>query len=405
MLDYINRVYAIEWQRVSDASTALWIYSKDQSTNNMYTPRLSPIIQEGLVDEIDTVYDPQDDHLYVGYHSDQGFDMIGAIFYLLSRYEEYGHYIPDEHGRFPYTASDAFRKGYIERPLVDLWLTQWVKSWNEAYPSSPISKRTSYEWIPTIDIDLAYAYVHKGWKTYAGIAKDIAKLDFTNLAKRISAICNHDLDPYNSYSWLSQIHKSAQTSAVYFFQLGDYGGYDESLGHNHPALIQLIQKTAQSSSIGIHPSYVSHDALSVLLHEKNQLSQIIDHDVYRSRQHYLRLSIPNTYGALLEVGITEDYTMGYAEHIGFRAGTSHSFLWYDIEQERISSLCVFPFSIMDVSLQKYMNLSIDEAKERIDHIKHTLHTVNGVLCTIWHNSSFGFPQWQGWDQVYQHLAS
>lgn len=50
------------------------------------------------------------------------FDLFGAAFYLLSRYEEYlPGAIFDPMGRFDPAASWAYRHGCLERPLLDEW--------------------------------------------------------------------------------------------------------------------------------------------------------------------------------------------------------------------------------------------------------------------------------------------
>jgi hypothetical protein len=44
---------------------------------------------------------------------DLPFDPLAATFYLVSRYEEYLPFIPDEHGRFPAKQSFAFSNGFL----------------------------------------------------------------------------------------------------------------------------------------------------------------------------------------------------------------------------------------------------------------------------------------------------
>jgi hypothetical protein len=53
------------------------------------------------------------------------FDIFAAIFYLLSRYEEYLPHPLDEYGRFAHTHSLAFREGFLHQPLINSWLQTW----------------------------------------------------------------------------------------------------------------------------------------------------------------------------------------------------------------------------------------------------------------------------------------
>jgi Family of unknown function (DUF7033) len=56
---------------------------------------------------------------------DYDFDILAAIFYLISRYEEYLEHKKDEYGRYTHTGSLAFREGFLDEPLVNNWLLQW----------------------------------------------------------------------------------------------------------------------------------------------------------------------------------------------------------------------------------------------------------------------------------------
>src|SRR5690606_831 len=50
------------------------------------------------------------------------FDLFSSLFFFITRYEEYYPYTPDKHGRFPPGSALLFRKGWMERPLVDEWI-------------------------------------------------------------------------------------------------------------------------------------------------------------------------------------------------------------------------------------------------------------------------------------------
>ena len=50
------------------------------------------------------------------------YDILGLVYWMLSRQEEVGVTALDRHGRFPATSSHAYRHGYLDRPVVDEWL-------------------------------------------------------------------------------------------------------------------------------------------------------------------------------------------------------------------------------------------------------------------------------------------
>ncbi|MBK6903035.1 MAG: polysaccharide deacetylase family protein [Saprospirales bacterium] len=122
--------------------------------------------------------------------------------------------------------------------------------------------------------------------------------------------------------------------------------------------------------------------------EKERLEGICGQQIRKSRQHFLRLRLPESFRALLEADLTEDYSMGYADAIGFRAGTSVPFRWYDLAGENATGLLVVPFQVMDITLKKYMGLSPEEATKRMLDLVNVVRRTGGTFCCIWHNSSF-----------------
>src|ERR1700733_15411270 len=62
------------------------------------------------------------------------FDIFAAIFFLVSRYEEYLLFQPDKYGRFPHEASLAFREKFLDFPLINYWLDDFKKSLGRKFP-------------------------------------------------------------------------------------------------------------------------------------------------------------------------------------------------------------------------------------------------------------------------------
>ena len=124
----------------------------------------------------------------------------------------------------------------------------------------------------------------------------------------------------------------------------------------------------------------------------------------RSRQHYLRFSLPETYQQLIDLEIEEDYSMGYASHVGFRASTCTPFYFYDLDFEIQTPLKIFPFVLMDTTLNDYMKLTPKQSLGRIKDLYMEVKKVNGTLITLFHNESIsGYMRWNGWQRVYQTM--
>ena len=125
---------------------------------------------------------------------------------------------------------------------------------------------------------------------------------------------------------------------------------------------KLIQRISKEYEIGIHPSFAGfvHGCHGKVIKEKERLEKIVEKKITKSRQHYLNLKFPKTYQNLIKAGITEDYTMGFADQIGFRAGTCTPYYFYDLENETKTDLLIVPFQVMDGTLLHYLKLSPDE---------------------------------------------
>ena len=123
-----------------------------------------------------------------------------------------------------------------------------------------------------------------------------------------------------------------------------------------------------------------------------------------SRQHYIKLKMPDTYRLLINNHITADYSMGYGSHLGFRAGTGNSFLWYDLQKEIVAQLRIYPFCFMDTTAHHDAKLSSSEALEKLDAMSKILERTGSTMITIFHNFSLGTSnEWKGWRQIYEHF--
>jgi hypothetical protein len=198
------------------------------------------------------------------------------------------------------------------------------------------------------------------------------------------------------------MHKGVKQPPIFFWLLGDYAKYDDNIDVKNIEFQQLIKNISEKYAVGVHPSYRSNQAIYFIKEEKARLEKMIGMSVSKSRQHFLKLRFPETYRRLLEVGITDDYSMGYADDIGFRAGTAMPFPWYDIENESITHLIIHSFQVMDVTLKDYLKLTPDEAINNIHQIKEVIKAVGGTFTTLWHNPSVSNEgEWENWRKVYE----
>lgn len=336
-------------------------------------------------------------------NSDIPFDLFAASFYLVSRYEEYLPFSADQHGRFEANQSLAGKNGFLYDPVVDQWICKLSGLLKSRFPGIETCTR-EFKYISTIDIDNAYAYLYKGTvRTIGAAMRDLLKLDFNENIKRFQAITG-EKDPFDTYGYLDALHKQYGIQPLWFFLVGNYNTYDKNLPLDNEAFQELIKEISDVAEIGIHPSYESNKDFDQLKKEFDYLSGISSKPIIRSRQHFLRLLFTETYQNLLKLGIKEDYTLGYATDVGFRAGTCTPFNFYDLYNEKETGLKIYPFQVMDVTLNQYLKLNVDEAVEKIESIIQKVKEVNGTFVSLWHNESLSdHGYWKGWEPVYKRM--
>lgn len=332
------------------------------------------------------------------------FDLLSWIFYLVSRYEEYLPFEADHWGRFSASSSVAAQYHFLEQPIINEWVWDWAQHLQRFYPALPFNPKP-YIFTPSYDIDHAFAFAFKPWwRQTAAWARNIWQKDQESLQLRRLTRQNTMDDPYYVYSYIHQLAQQYQHQPLFFWLLGDYGPHDKNLPAHLPIMKKLIQEQQYYGLTGIHPSFASNGSLKQLNKEVHQLQNILQQPIRHSRQHYLRLHLPSTYQRLLQLGIQQDYSMGYARALGFRASMATPFTWYDLEQEQATTLTIYPFAVMDVTLNTYLQLDQEQAMAAILPLIQSSKAVHGHFIPVWHNSSLCEAwQWKGWRRVYEYL--
>ncbi len=332
------------------------------------------------------------------------FDPFAAGFYLVTRYEEYESRYIDKHGRFIPYQGIAWKENFLDKPVVDIWAMKLKEILLHSFPLLESGERT-FRFLPTIDIDSAYAYRQKGlWRTAGGYLRSVSKGDLHEVKERYRVNKGSWKDPFDTYGYLSSLHRKFGLSTLFFILLGNYGSNDKNLSHKNQTFRDLIAGLARGNKIGIHPSYVSHDHPGRLRIEISRLASILNREVTASRSHFLRITMPDTFRNLIASGIQEDYTMGYAQEPGFRAGTCTPYLFYDLYKDQVTALRIYPFAVMDGTFMDYRKLAPWQATEAIRAILAEVKAVNGTFISVWHNESLSDQKrWKGWRTVYEEM--
>ena len=332
------------------------------------------------------------------------FDAFSAIFFLVSRYEEYLPFVKDIHGRFTARLSLSNQLGILEKPMVNIWVLEIKKIIGERYPHFVFPKK-KFRFVPTYDIDSAWAYRQKGlFRSLGGYYLALQSFNFSEVRLRTRVLLGKEKDPFDTYDLQMSYTQKYHLYPIYFILFGYYGTFDKNINPRNRKFRLLVKWLADYAEIGIHPSYQTMDNPEFLKEELFQLEDLLKKDITRSRQHFLRFSLPETYENLIENDITDDYSMGYAALPGFRAGICDTYRFYDLTLDVETKLRIHPFAVMDGTLKDYMKLTPADAIAKIRQLVDEVRKVNGTFISLWHNESLSDKKrWRGWRAVYENL--
>jgi hypothetical protein len=320
-------------------------------------------------------------------------DLVASAYFLLSRYEEALHRdLRDEHGRFPGHASLPHRAGFIDRPVVD----EYGKLIRSRLNDNGVRMQ---EFVPFIrkvnlthDVDVPFT-----GRTWLSVARKILSGDNPPATLR-GKYAPLTANPYYTFPWLLEEDRRLQRTigsdrcrSLLFFRAGGRTKQDrpyyDLYGKDLRALHALCKE--YEAAVGLHCSYQGGKEPHLLLSEKKRLAEAFGVEITENRHHYLTSREPEDMEYLRIAGITDDYTMGYADVAGFRLGTSLPVRYINPATRRLSSLILHPLTVMDSTLNevRYMNLTADRAEEYCMRLINHTRNVNGELTLLWHNTS------------------
>lgn len=380
-------------------------YSDEKSTSPSCVPH--GLLSEHNIKKVATDIEPwEDTHCFFRTDGDLlPFDIFAASFYLVARYEEYLPYQADDHNRFPASASLLVRHKLIQEPLVNIWALKLKSIVYSAFPNLHFAPR-KFEYLSTIDIDQAWKFKYKGaLRSVLGTFRDLKEGKWENLKERWPVLLGLKKDPFRqAFDWHYDREQRYALEPIYFILIGDYGQYDKNTDYKNRRFQQLIKSLDHDEMLGIHPSYQSNFDDDTVKIEVDRLRASLNRQITRSRQHFLMHTMPETYRTLLASGITEDHTMGYSTHLGFRAGIAAPFYWFDLEKNETTDLKLIPFCAMDITPLYYRGESPNEAINTLEQLLLKVNNVGGLFVSLWHNESFSETErWKGWSRVYDAM--
>jgi hypothetical protein len=144
---------------------------------------------------------------------------------------------------------------------------------------------------------------------------------------------------------------------------------------------------------GVHPSYETFLSPDRLLQEVQVLREALGEKPLGGRQHFLRWC-PDTWLHWESCALAYDSTVGYADQIGFRAGTCIPYRPWLFSLNREANLIEIPLTVMDKTLTHYMGMTAQGSLEAILRCVARCRSVGGVFTLLWHSSTLIDPLYE-----------
>lgn len=381
-------------------------YSQTDFSSGLFLKSNELLFQKNIFDQEIEVVEFRQISLFFPASEDSflPFDPFACAFYLVTRYEEYLSESTDEHERFTDSENILVRLGIHQKPVVDM-MAYWIAEKISGKFQEFNIRQRRFRFITSIDIDNAWAFKNKSLLVSLGaILKAVFHGRWNELKQRIVVFLRFQNDPYDTYKYILDTYKGLLNHILFFILIGDRDRYDKNISFRNKNFRQLIQHLSAVCEVGIHPSYASNYKPWLFETEKERLEDIMLRPVTKSRQHFLKLKMPQTYQKLQNAGIADDYTMGFASMVGFRTGTCTAFNFFDLSRNQRTELMIHPFQTMDVTLKNYLKMNPEQAWLQIEKLMLEVKNVNGTFVSLWHNESLkDSGQWLGWRKVFEQI--
>jgi len=313
------------------------------------------------------------------------FDISLNVFLLLSGIQEWIINEKDQHLRFQYKNSVQCKFDFANVPVVNAYFDILYKQCLQKGLSVTKKNNSASKIIITHDID----QLNTGWaediKYY--LTKQFSILNiFKTLYKKF--ITGKD-SLYIACEKMLEYEKEFSIKSIYFF-IPDKSKYnaDYKLGSIQ---VQRIIKTIKNndSKIGIHPGLWTFDNLEKLTSQKTFLEEKLQTKVIDSRQHFLQIDVSKTFDILIQNGISLDYSLGFAEHTGFRNSFSQPFYPFDFKTSKAYEIISIPLYLMDATLAKYYHGNLEEHyKNELSYMKIITENFDNEFSVVFHNTAF-----------------
>ena len=282
------------------------------------------------------------------------FDIFAASFFLLCRYEECMPFLKTNSGCFDPSQSISMKFDFLELPIIDLWVSKFQEQLASNFPE--ILEKEDYKPSKKIllEVPIAFRYSNRSLLENLGdIFSALWKLNLNQLIIHILVLIKLRNDPFETYyQWKDWFNKSS-IKPIVFFLFARSSSYQTTTSIFNLRFRKIIKKTGDFFSLGLLTSVKAQiDSKKQIIREKNDFQKLTNRTIFDVRLSNGIFNLRKDYEMLSENEFKNDYSMGYSDRIGFRAGTATPYYFYDVSREFQLSIKLTPIFATEQSLKQ-----------------------------------------------------
>lgn len=287
--------------------------------------------------------------------------------------------VRDGHGRIASMMTALGRQGLQLRPVVDEYAALLVGLLGFSLPEPGFA-----DVVLTHDVDTLTRHRH-----LRGALGGLCRMEWGTVMRSLKGVEHDPVFTFGSMHEMDSLVPGARQ--IYFLKAGDGRGFDYPQyalsGKDFRYLLSLLD--AWGAEVGLHGSYSAAETLTFAA-EKQRLEASVARRIQRHRNHYLRLLTFAQLQAWADAGIAHDYSLGWADALGFRLGTTRAVRWVNPVTMQLTPLTLHPLSVMDRTLVSPQYMHLTDGSEALRHcvaLMKIIRQYRGELVLLWHNNS------------------
>lgn len=338
-------------------------------------------------------------------------DIIASGFYFLSCWKEFvNKKNTDPNIRFKYKNSMQYKWDFAEVPVVDAYCDILDNILELSFPDY----KKGYRWQNDNSFCMTLSHDIDYWNVWSKdqlskILKYNKQRIKLNPLRSLYKILGHYFTkkcykPEKAMQKILNKENKLKVKSTNFVLVQDNSDDQRRNYFTNENYKKGIEAVFKSSDVGLHGSPDSAYYIKDTKKELERLQKLFPQPLgYRS--HKLSFQYQSSFDILEKMNLKFDSSLGYWEHIGFRAGISYPFYPYDIDNDRPFNILEIPLIVMDTTLisQDGMALNPFTASYRLSKLISRAKKFQSHISILWHNNTFDKIDFPWWSWLYWSL--